>query len=93
MAHEGFDVDIRGSIIDKNKNKQQKKTSLSPALSMVLEGLEFPNNKENITLFARKNKEKIADGEAIIDTISKITNREYKDIKDLEYEIGGMTSI
>lgn len=86
-------MDIRGSIIDKNKNKQQKKTSLSPALSMVLEGLEFPNNKENITLFARKNKEKIADGEAIIDTISKITNREYKDIKDLEYEIGGMTSI
>ena len=64
------------------------KAASAAAISKVLAGIEFPEDKRKIIEYAERNKRKVEEPEAVINTIKEIPDRTYHNMADVEKALG-----
>src|SRR5919204_1295615 len=64
------------------------KAASAAAISKVLAGIEFPEDKRKIIEYAERNKRKVDEPEAVINTIKEIPDRTYHNMADVEKALG-----
>ena len=58
------------------------------AIAKLLSGIEFPEDKRKIVEYAEKNKRKVDEPEAVINTIKEIPEKKYHSIAEVEKALG-----
>jgi hypothetical protein len=64
------------------------KAASAAAISKVLAGIEFPEDKRKIIEYAERNKRKVDEPEVVINTIKEIPDRTYHNMADVEKALG-----
>jgi hypothetical protein len=64
------------------------KSTSAAAIAKMLSGIEFPKNKNELVECAKGNKDKVDNAGSIIDTVKELPTRTYRNMTDVEQEIG-----
>jgi hypothetical protein len=64
------------------------KGASAAAIAKILSGIQFPKKKEEVVVYARKNKSKLDNPEEVLRTINEIPNRTYHTIVEVEKASG-----
>ena len=64
------------------------KAASAAAIAKILSGIQFPKKKEEVVVYARKNKSRLDNPEEVLGTINELPNRTYHTIVEVEKALG-----
>ena len=90
MIRNANEVEARGPPSKKGGTTSATSSISAAAIARVLTRIHFPNDKEHLKNYARKNKSKInsKDSNEILNILNKLPDRDYNDMADVEKSIG-----